>query len=129
MKKEEEVEKSVRETSELVRETREVFVRNFLVYADSLVKGIDECVAKIVRQGGKDVGGVLEELTAIGESTKGPALAMRKHQVKMKRGMRVVLHKNAAHANDRLLAALERIKQEEKDFKGMMEALAKSSRK
>jgi hypothetical protein len=128
MKKDNEVEKSVRETTDLIKETREVFQRSVSIYLDSLTEDLERCMEKLRREG--KTAEVLNELAAIAESTKKPLAAMRKNEIRRTRALKVVPHKNEAHANDRLLAALERMKRDAKDFEDKMEELAaKSERK
>jgi hypothetical protein len=66
------------------------------------------------------------ELLAMVNSLKEPLDAVVKHAIHMKRGMRVVNHKNAVRANDRLFAALDRMKRDAKSFQQKMDALAAS---
>jgi hypothetical protein len=125
MKKDNEVEKSVRETTDLIKETRDVFQHSVSIYLDSLTEDLNRCMEKLRREG--MTAEVLNELAAIAESTKKPLAAMRKNQIRRTRELKVVPHKNEAHANDRLFAALERMRRDAKDFEDKMEELAARS--
>jgi hypothetical protein len=127
MKKDDEVEKSARETTALLIETMEVFLASLRAHVDSVVGDIGRYTEKIQREGVKS--GAVEELTAVAKSGIEPVAAMmvaiKKHRVQMQREIKVVNHKNAVRANDRLFVALERMKRDTKGLQAKIDAVAK----
>jgi hypothetical protein len=126
MKKDDEVEKNARETSGLLKETMEVFLASFRAHVDSVIGDIGRCTEKIQREGVKS--GAVEELTAVAKSGIEPIVAMmvaiKKHRVQMQCEIKVVNHKHAVRANDRLFVALERMKRDTKSLQAKIDAVA-----
>jgi flagellar motility protein MotE (MotC chaperone) len=126
MKKDNEVEKDMRETTALVKETHEVFLRSFDIWRDRVVSDLMQSAEKLRREGRTD--SVVKELASISESMKELLATMKKSNIRRTRAMKVVLHKNEAHANDRLVAVLERMKRDHKQFQSEMQAHVKAKK-
>jgi negative regulator of replication initiation len=116
-----EVVDSVKETSALIREATDHFRLTLKIYTDSVVEDIRACAKRI---GGGQTPEAKNELLALIGSLKEPMDAVKKHAVHMRRGLRVVNHKNAARAHNRLMIVLERMKHESQSFQEKMEDLA-----
>jgi hypothetical protein len=126
MKKDNEVEKKTRETTALLKETLDVFARSFAVWSDSIVSDLKQYEEKLREEGPKDI--VINELTTITESVNELLATMKQNSIRRARALKVVLHKKEAHASDRLVAALNRMEQDAKEFQSKMQALAKAKK-
>lgn len=122
MKKDNEVEKKTRETTALLKETLDVFARSFAVWSDSIVSDLKQYEEKLREEGPKDI--VINELTTITESVNELLATMKQNSIRRARALKVVLHKKEAHASDRLVAALNRMERDAKEFQSKMQALA-----
>jgi hypothetical protein len=126
MKKDNEVEKKTRETTALLKETLDVFARSFAVWSDSIVSDLKQYEEKLREEGPKDI--VINELTTITESVNELLATMKQNSIRRARALKVVLHKKEAHASDRLVAALNRMERDAKEFQSKMQALAKAKK-
>jgi GTPase involved in cell partitioning and DNA repair len=126
MKKDNEVEKETRETTALLKETLDVFARSFAVWSDSIVSELKQYQKKLRQESPKDI--VINELTTIAESVNELLATMKQNSIRRARALKVVLHKKESHASDRLVAALNRMKRDAKEFQSKMQALAKAKK-
>jgi hypothetical protein len=124
LKKEEEVQKSVNETTALLREALDDFRRCFQDYTKSMSEELLKVTSEIAHDH-TITSAKKDELTAVVGSLNECVTVMKRHISHIQRGMKVVQHKNEVHANDRLVAALERMKRTTRDFQENMERLAK----
>lgn len=119
---EEEMQKTVDETTALLRETAGVFNESIRGYFVTLAADIKRCAKTGV--GGKLSAEALKELASISaDSVKIKNLIMR-HSIITQRALKVVVHKNEVKAYERLRTALDRMQQEAKDFQAEMRKLA-----
>lgn len=98
-----EVQKSVDETAALIREVAGCLEAYKESVRETIRKCAEELIQNIQNSSSKD------ELGALARSLEETATVIKRHMVQMQRTLKVVTHKNEAHANDRLFAALERM--------------------
>jgi uncharacterized membrane-anchored protein YhcB (DUF1043 family) len=122
VKSEEEVQKHVRETAELIGETTDIFKKSLSIYLSRVAEQLRAMVekaenGKITAEGQKQLAVVSEEMTALSKM-------IARHKGIISRVMKVTIHKNEAKSYERMDAALDRMKKESDVYREKLRQLA-----